>query len=44
MKLSDRRKRRRFLHTVLAAKGIRNPVFSFEEIGTGARPAVLGLA
>jgi flagellar biosynthesis protein FlhA len=37
-------KRRRFLHTVLAAKGIRNPVFSFEEIGTGARPAVLGLA
>ena len=37
-------KRRRFLHTVLLAKGIRNPVFSFEEIGTGARPAVLGLA
>ena len=32
-------KRRRFLHTVLAAKGIRNPVLSFEEIGTGARPA-----
>jgi flagellar biosynthesis protein FlhA len=37
-------KRRRFLHTVLMAKGIRNPVFSFEEIGAGARPAVLGLA
>ncbi|MEM8569736.1 MAG: flagellar biosynthesis protein FlhA [Pseudomonadota bacterium] len=37
-------KRRRFLHTVLSAKGIRNPVFSFEEIGTTARPAVLGLA
>ena len=37
-------KRRRFLHTVLTAKGIRNPVLSFEEIGTGARPAVLGLA
>jgi flagellar biosynthesis protein FlhA len=37
-------KRRRFLHTVLSAKGIRNPVLSFEEIGTGARPAVLGLA
>ena len=37
-------KRRRFLHTVLLAKGIRNPVLSFEEIGTGARPAVLGLA
>ena len=37
-------KRRRFLHTVLSAKGIRNPVLSFEEIGTRARPAVLGLA
>jgi flagellar biosynthesis protein FlhA len=37
-------KRRRFLHTVLSAKGIRNPVLSFEEIGTNARPAVLGLA
>jgi flagellar biosynthesis protein FlhA len=37
-------KRRRFLHTVLTAKGIRNPVLSFEEIGAGARPAVLGLA
>jgi flagellar biosynthesis protein FlhA len=37
-------KRRRFLHTVLNAKGIRNPVLSFEEIGATARPAVLGLA
>lgn len=37
-------RRRRFLHTVLSAKGIRNPVLSFEEIGTNARPAVLGLA
>ncbi len=37
-------KRRRFLHTVLSAKGIRNPVLSFEEIGTRSRPAVLGLA
>ncbi len=37
-------KRRRFLHTVLTAKGIRNPVLSFEEVGTNARPAVLGLA
>jgi flagellar biosynthesis protein FlhA len=37
-------KRRRFLHTVLNAKGIRNPVMSFEEIGTSARPAVLGMA
>jgi flagellar biosynthesis protein FlhA len=37
-------RRRRFLHTVLTAKGIRNPVLSFEEIGPTARPAVLGLA
>jgi flagellar biosynthesis protein FlhA len=37
-------KRRRFLHTVMSAKGLRNPVLSFEEIGTTARPAVLGLA
>jgi flagellar biosynthesis protein FlhA len=37
-------KRRRFLHTVLTAKGIRNPVLSFEEVGTSVRPAVLGLA
>jgi flagellar biosynthesis protein FlhA len=37
-------KRRRFLHTVLSANGIRNPVLSFEEIGTSVRPAVLGLA
>jgi flagellar biosynthesis protein FlhA len=37
-------KRRRFLRTVLSAKGIRNPVLSFEEIGASARPAVLGLA
>ncbi len=37
-------KRRRFLRTVLSSKGIRNPVLSFEEIGTTARPAVLGLA
>lgn len=37
-------KRRRFLQTVLTTKGIRNPVLSFEEIGTGARPAILGLA
>jgi flagellar biosynthesis protein FlhA len=37
-------KRRRFLHTVLNAKGIRNPVLSFEEVGVTARPAVLGMA
>jgi flagellar biosynthesis protein FlhA len=37
-------KRRRFLQTVLSAKGIRNPVLSFEEVGTSSKPAVLGLA
>jgi flagellar biosynthesis protein FlhA len=37
-------RRRRFLSTVLAAKGVRNPVLSFEEIGTSARPALLGAA
>ena len=35
--------RRRFLKTVLAAQGIQNPVFSFEEIGTDARPSLVGL-
>ena len=37
------RHRRRFLRTVLSAKGINNPVFSFEEIGTEARPSLVGL-
>ncbi len=36
-------KRRRFLRTVLAAKGLPNPVLSFEEIGVDARPALVGL-
>ena len=36
-------RRRRFLRTVLTAKGINNPVFSFEEIGTEARPALVGM-
>jgi len=36
-------RRRRFLRTVLTAKGIANPVFSFEEIGTDARPALVGM-
>ncbi len=35
--------RRRFLRTLLKAKGISNPVLSFEEIGTDARPALLGV-
>ena len=36
-------RRRRFLRTVMAAKGIMNPVMSFEEIGIDARPALVGL-
>lgn len=36
-------RRRRFLHTVLSAKGLNNPVFSFEEIGIEARPSLVGL-
>lgn len=36
-------RRRRFLRTVMTAKGLANPVFSFEEIGTDARPALVGL-
>ncbi len=36
-------KRRRFLRTLLAAKGITNPVLSFEELGTEARPSLVGL-
>lgn len=36
-------KRRRFLKTVLTAKGISNPVLSFEEIGVDAKPALVGL-
>lgn len=37
-------RRRRFVREVLAAKGITNPVLSFEEIGANARPTVLGVA
>ena len=36
-------RRRRFLRTVMAAKGMMNPVLSFEEIGMDARPALVGL-
>ncbi|NYS24120.1 flagellar biosynthesis protein FlhA [Rhodobacteraceae bacterium 2376] len=34
--------RRRFLRTVMAARGLSAPVLSFEEIGIEARPALLG--
>ena len=36
-------RRRRFLRTVMRAKGISNPVLSFEEIGLDARPSLVGL-
>jgi len=36
--------RRRFLTTVLSAKGIRNPVISYEEIDPTERPSILGVA
>jgi flagellar biosynthesis protein FlhA len=36
-------RRRRFLRTVVAAKGIAAPVLSFDEIGLDARPAIVGL-
>ena len=36
-------RRRRFLRTVLTAKGIAAPVLSFDEIGLDARPAIVGL-
>lgn len=35
-------RRRRFLRTVLAARGLAAPVLSFEEIGMEARPALVG--
>jgi flagellar biosynthesis protein FlhA len=36
-------RRRRFLRTVMHAKGINNPVLSFEEIGLDARPSLVGV-
>lgn len=36
-------RRRRFMRTVLNARGISNPVLSFEEIGLEARPALVGV-
>ncbi len=34
--------RRRFLRTVLMAKGLTSPVLSYDEIGMDARPAIVG--
>lgn len=36
-------RRRRFLRMVLSAKGITAPVLSFEEIGTEAKPSLVGM-
>lgn len=36
-------RRRRFIRSVMSAKGISNPVLSFEEIGLEARPALVGV-
>jgi len=36
-------RRRRFLRTVMRARGINNPVLSFEEIGLDARPSLVGV-
>ena len=35
-------RRRRFLRSILAAKGLSNPVMAFEEIGLDAKPALVG--
>lgn len=35
-------RRRRFLKSILTAKGISNPVMAFEEIGLDAKPALVG--
>ena len=36
-------RRRRFLKTVVATRGLQLPVLSFEEIGLDAKPAVLAV-
>ena len=36
-------RRRRFLRTVMRAKGLNAPVLSFEEIGVDARPSLVGV-
>ena len=35
-------RRRRFLHDVMAARGLPNPVIAYEEIGVASVPAILG--
>lgn len=36
-------RRRRFLRTIMRARGVPNPVLSFEEIGLEARPSLVGM-
>ncbi|ADM09649.1 flagellar biosynthesis protein FlhA [Parvularcula bermudensis HTCC2503] len=36
-------RRRRFVRDVVSARAIKNPVIAFEEIGSGARPAILAV-
>ncbi|WOI56183.1 flagellar biosynthesis protein FlhA [Palleronia sp. LCG004] len=36
-------RRRRYIRMVLSARGIANPVLSFEELGTDAQPALVGV-
>jgi flagellar biosynthesis protein FlhA len=36
-------RRRRFLRTVLGAKGISAPVLSFDELGFDTRPSIVGM-
>jgi flagellar biosynthesis protein FlhA len=35
--------RRRFVRSVVSARGLANPVISYEEIGGGGRPAIVGV-
>jgi len=37
-------RRRRYIRTILLAKGIRNQVISFDEIGISAKPSLVGVA
>lgn len=36
-------RRRRYLHTVLKARGLSNPVLAFEELGPDVKPTVVGM-
>ena len=36
-------RRRRFLRTIMGARGLTAPVLSYDEVGTSARPALVGV-